>query len=67
MVIRNAGSQKRFEEIKEIKSRQAAMGRAGEPQDIANVVLFLASDESSFISGQVLVADGGRKDFMSHA
>jgi 3-oxoacyl-[acyl-carrier protein] reductase len=67
MVVRNAGSQKRFEEIKEIKSHQAAMGRAGEPQDIANVVLFLASDESSFISGQVIVADGGRKDFMSHA
>ncbi len=67
MVIQNAGSEKRFNEIREIKSQQAAMGRAGEPQDIANVALFLASDESSFISGQVIVADGGRKDFMSHA
>jgi 3-oxoacyl-[acyl-carrier protein] reductase len=67
LVIRNAGSEKRFNEIKEIKSQQAAMGRAGQPQDIANVALFLASDESSFISGQVIVADGGRKDFMSHA
>jgi NAD(P)-dependent dehydrogenase (short-subunit alcohol dehydrogenase family) len=45
----------------------ASMGRVGDPQDIANVVLFLVSDESSFISGQVIVADGGRKDFMSHA
>ncbi len=67
MVVQNAGSEKRFNEIKEIKSQQAAMGRTGETQDIANVALFLASDESSFISGQVIVADGGRKDFMSHA
>ncbi len=67
MVVQNAGGEKRFNEIKEIKSQQAAMGRTGEPKDIANVALFLASDESSFISGQVIVADGGRKDFMSHA
>ncbi|MDA4113214.1 MAG: 3-oxoacyl-ACP reductase FabG [Thaumarchaeota archaeon] len=67
MVIKNAGSEKRFNEIREIKSQQAAMGRAGDPQDIANVALFLVSDESSFISGQVIVVDGGRKDFMSHA
>ena len=67
MVIKNAGSEKRFNEIREVKSQQAAMGRAGDPQDIANVALFLVSDESSFISGQVIVVDGGRKDFMSHA
>ena len=67
LVVRNAGSEKRFDEIKDIKSQQSAMGRVGDPQDIANVALFLASDESSFISGQVIVVDGGRKDFMSHA
>ncbi len=36
------------------------IGRAGTPQDIANIALFLSSDESSLITGQTIVADGGR-------
>jgi NAD(P)-dependent dehydrogenase (short-subunit alcohol dehydrogenase family) len=37
------------------------MNRKGSPQDIANLALFLASDESSFITGQVVFCDGGMK------
>jgi NAD(P)-dependent dehydrogenase (short-subunit alcohol dehydrogenase family) len=36
-----------------------ALGRLGEPEEVANVALFLASDESSFVSGGSITVDGG--------
>jgi 3-oxoacyl-[acyl-carrier protein] reductase len=35
------------------------MGRVGEPEDIADVIVFLASKTARYITGQVLVVDGG--------
>jgi 3-oxoacyl-[acyl-carrier protein] reductase len=38
---------------------QIALGRLGRPEDVAGTVLFLASDLAAYITGQVLVVDGG--------
>ncbi len=38
--------------------QQTPLGRMGTPEDIANCALFLASDESAYISGQTIVVDG---------
>jgi 3-oxoacyl-[acyl-carrier protein] reductase len=46
-------------DILEKMAARAPLGRMGDPRDIANAYLFLASDEASFISGTVLRVDGG--------
>jgi NAD(P)-dependent dehydrogenase (short-subunit alcohol dehydrogenase family) len=45
---------------------RAMMGRIGEPEDIANAVVFLASPESGWITAQVMTVDGGRMDYIGH-
>ncbi|MFP8974353.1 SDR family oxidoreductase, partial [Pseudomonas aeruginosa] len=39
--------------------KRQPLGRVGQPLDIAHAMLFLASDEASYITGQTLVVDGG--------
>ncbi len=47
------------EEMKGVIKKFTAMGRFGQPEEIANAIAFLASDQASFITGAVLNIDGG--------
>ena len=50
-----------LEKIKETTVNNIGMKRIGKPQDVANAALFLASDKSSYITGQIIGVDGGMK------
>ena len=47
------------EEIVKEKVKEISLKRVADPKEIANVILFLASDLSSYITGQVIKVDGG--------
>ena len=52
-------------DIKELKDLDSIMpfGRTGKPEDIGNLIVFLASDEGYWISGQVIYLDGGTRAY----
>ena len=47
------------EKVKEVLLQEIPAGRIGTPEDVANAVAFLVSDQASYITGQVLSVDGG--------
>jgi len=47
------------EEMKELMLANTPLGRFGSPEDIAGAVRFLCSEQASFITGEVLLVDGG--------
>ena len=47
------------DEFKQSAVKQIPLGRVGSPEDVASAVAFLASDEASYITGQVLSVNGG--------
>lgn len=59
-LIRTAMTEVLRPDVWEQKMKEIPMGRAGEPEEVANVVMFLASDLSSYMTGCVLEIAGGR-------
>ena len=47
------------DEVKKVAEQSIPFGRMGKPEEIADAVVFLASDKASYITGQVLCVDGG--------
>tara|TARA_B110000483_G_scaffold95461_1_gene117320 strand:+ start:531 stop:782 length:252 start_codon:yes stop_codon:yes gene_type:complete len=54
--VKNNQNQKLLEEIENM----TPMGRLGNPNDILGLLFFLANDESSYITGQNILVDGGK-------
>ncbi len=46
-------------DMEKVSASQTALGRIGEPEDVGDVVLFLASDAARYITGQTIIVDGG--------
>ena len=57
--IRTPMTEKVPEKVLDMMVGKTLLGRMGEPEDVANAALWLASDESSFVTAQVISVDGG--------
>lgn len=60
-VIKNNMDEETWIALNEDCSSRYPMGRVGQPNDVANCALFLASDEASFITGQIIEVSGGAR------
>jgi len=64
VMLRGNRSDEEYEKVLEGRRDMSSLGITGTPEDIANAVLFFASDESRYITGKILLVDGGRRDFL---
>jgi 3-oxoacyl-[acyl-carrier protein] reductase len=66
-MVHQGRSPEEVEQTRSSISAKAMMRRVGTPEDIAAAVAFLASEEASFITAQILTVDGGRMDYLTHS
>ena len=64
VMLKGSRSDEEYEEVLEGRRNRASLGITGTPEDIANAVLFFANDKSRYITGKILLVDGGRRDFL---
>ncbi len=50
-----------FEESQKLAAERIPVRRVGQPEDVANVITFLVSDEASYVSGQIIYVNGGSR------
>lgn len=48
-----------YDQLKQVVSAEVPLGRVGRPEDVANVIAFLCSDEAAYVSGQTIYVAGG--------
>ena len=64
VMLRGNRNDEEYEKVLEGRRNRASLKITGTPEDIANAVLFFASDKSRYITGKTLLVDGGRRDFL---
>ena len=57
--IQAAGEEEKRKRYEETIAKTTPMGRRGNPAELKGLIIYLASDASSFVTGQVFISDGG--------
>jgi NAD(P)-dependent dehydrogenase (short-subunit alcohol dehydrogenase family) len=64
VMLKGGRSDEEYERVLQGRRDRSSLGVVGAPEDIANAVLFFANDKSRYITGKILLVDGGRRDFL---
>ena len=64
VMLQGGRTEEEYAKVLQGRIDSASLGIVGTPEDIANAVLFFANDKSHYITGKILLVDGGRRDFL---